>query len=146
MGVVSFIYRTDQAINNCREEVLYAEPSKVIFSEKDTDDVKSLNWFISKRVNFLVSSDKLYVGKKEIPRESIAEIFSYEFIANFMPVKYVVLKVQLNDGSFIYIGCNKNTALLEGLSAIPLSIQQKNNAFYFLWAATVVMLIYFFTK
>lgn len=146
MGVLSFIYRTNQAINSCQEEVLFAEPSKVIFSNKDTDNVKSLNWTFSKRVNFLVSSENLYVGKMVIQRKSIEKVSHYEFIANIMPIKYVVLKIHLNDDKFLYVGCNKNTDLLEELSAIPFSIQQKNRAFYFLWAAIVVMLIYYFTK
>ena len=146
MALLSLIYRTQQAVDNCRAEVLVAEPAKVIFSAINSAQVKSLNWTFSKRVNFLVSSENLYVGKTVIQRKSIEKVSYYEFIANFAPLKYLVLKIHLKDNTFLYVGCNKNTNLLEELSAIPLSIQHNNRAFYFLWAAVVVMLFYFFIK
>lgn len=141
------LYKTKNAIAKCNEEVDFAEPSKVIFSAKDTNSVKALNWFVSKRKNFLVNSKNLFIGMKKIERQSIEKISYFEF-TSMLFVKYVVIKIKLIDNSFIYLGINKNVGLLNELSAQEYLVKrkEKNYSTYFFLSAIILMILYLFRR
>jgi hypothetical protein len=142
MNILKILYGTNQAIQRSEAQVNSAEPAKIIYSQKDTDHVKSLNWFTSLRKNLLLTDKSILLGKNSFDLDSILKVKCYHF-KSILFIKYIILKVALQNGSYIYIGMNKNDEILKSLQVDHENEYPKINfANYFLFVILILFLIY----
>jgi len=141
MNVMRILYNTNTAIKRCNKRVMFAEPSKVIHSAKDTNKVKSLNWLTSNRKNFLLTKESIFLGKVSVAREKVKEISCYSFKTIYF-IDYVVLKILLDDEKYIYTGMNRNDKLLKQLGVTYSKPDSSRNfASYFFLVALILFIL-----
>ena len=144
MNVMRIFYRTNKAIISCDTKVNLAEPAKIIYSSIDTDQVKSLNWITSLRKNFLLTDSSILLGRNTLERHSIIKVECYRF-RSILLVQYIVLKLALQNGSFVYIGMNDNIEILESIGVDYVhKVSKVNLVHYFLFASLILFLIYIY--
>lgn len=143
MNLLRYIYRTNSFAKKQNAVILFSEPSKVIFSKRDTNDVKKLNWLVSKRTNFLISSEYIFIGNNRVKRRDIISVDYFNF-KSFVLINYQVLKIELTSNQFIYVGLNHNLGITEELNAQLMHTNKKNNWQTVLIVLTVVMFILYY--
>lgn len=143
MSVLRHVYKTDSFVKKQNVVILFSEPSEVIFSKRDTNDVKKLNWLVSKRTNFLISSEYIFIGNNKVKRRDIISVDYFNF-KSFVLINYQVLKIELTSNQFIYVGLNHNSGITEELNAQLMHTNKKNNWQTVLIVLTVVMFILYY--
>ena len=144
--ITSFFYKTSQ-LRKKYGKGYNILPSKVIFTDKDVKDIKSLNWFFSKRLNLIVSKDKILLGSNVILKDNIMGIECYKLKSNIFLFTYSAFKIKVSNGNFIYIGIDKYDDKLNDLLNIHKTYQyiEKKTIFSPIFLCILSVILYLFS-
>jgi len=97
--LTSFFYNTP-SLESIQGNAHYVLPAKAIFTHKNVDEIKLLNWTFSKRLNIVIYEDKIFVGNQEISIENIKSAECYKLRSIFNIMVYSAVKLKLSDNNF----------------------------------------------
>lgn len=134
-------------LKNINENILI-EPAKLIITSKlNLKNILNLNWLFSKRLNLILTSDILYLGKSIICLDDVKEV-KITYYSSFLGlIKYQVLQ-------FVY----ENNLYLLGTSMTPewnlffktvyeKRVNRKKNFYiYFIMLISLLLVIYSISK
>ncbi len=104
--LTSFLYNSSSVRKKFNNK-FFVVPSKVIFTNSDVDNIKSLNWLFSKRLNLVINENKIILGNKHFLIEDVKNVVCYKLKSNLLFITYSAYKIELKDKQFIYLGVDK---------------------------------------
>jgi len=79
MWLMNILYGTKRVCDkfykeNPNQRIIVAEPSKVIISKNNNNNLLKMNWLISKRTNTILTDDLICIGKNKIDKNTIKNV------------------------------------------------------------------------
>ena len=110
-GLVDLVYRTGQVrrnfeLDNPNENVLAADASKGIITEKNQDIQRGLDWVTSQRAVILLTEKRIICGKWAISLDTVSSAQLHKINSIFGSGQ--VLKIQTQDGKNYQFGMQLN--------------------------------------
>ena len=142
-AITNFFYRVNSkkksfAEANPSEPILVCQAAKAIELSKDKDPAYGVEWVTSQRVTFLMTSQKIYMGKWEIPLEQIKKAELLKFSSMF--AKGMLLKLATQQGKHYQVGMSYSVDI-EQQQALPLKINDQKLKYSFLSIIARILLL-----
>lgn len=84
------------------KEILLIEPTKLIITPTlKTNNLLNLNWLFSKRLNLILTKNKLHLGEIIIDKDAISDPELVYYSSYFGLLKYQILKFRFNNKIFL---------------------------------------------
>ncbi|MEM7179601.1 MAG: hypothetical protein AAF518_01715 [Spirochaetota bacterium] len=144
-AIANFLYRVNAkkkafAQANPNEPILACEAAKAIELSEDKDPAYGAEWVTSKRSIFLMTEQKIYIGKWEIPLEQITKAELLKFSSLYG--KGMLLKFTTQQGKYYQVGMSDSPEL-EQQTVLHVEIRTQKLKYSFLSIiARIVLLAY----